>query len=216
MRGQDWVGRRIGDLTVISYDGLKRFLSGGKASIFTFRCACGRKFQAQKSNVTARGNCGCAYRKTGRTAQSNYTAHPLHKVWAAMIYRCTRPSAKSFEDYGGRGIKVCDRWMTGDGNLTGFECFVRDMGERPSGQITIERVDNDGDYGPENCIWIKKSDQSRNRRGVHLVTIGGVTKTVPEWAAANGLSYWTAIRRIQRGWPPEHAVAAPLERSKAA
>lgn len=126
-----------------------------------------------------------------------------------MIDRCRNPKNGSFKDYGARGITVCERWRLGDGSKTGFECFLADMGPRPRGRYTIERVDGANNYTPGNCMWLPKGDQSKNRRGVKLIRIGNQTQTIPDWCKETGVSYWTAIRRIYRGWTPERAVSEP-------
>lgn len=210
MKSADWIGFRQGQLTVVSFDGLDKF-SRGRAARFTFRCDCGREFSAQKSNVIGRGknDCGHSIKKHG-TAPRGATSDPLHKVWWHMIDRCVNPNNKSFPDYGGRGIKVCDRWRHGDGAATGFESFLADMGDRPAGRFTIERVQGDKDYAPGNCMWLPKGDQSKNRRGVKLIRIGTRAMTIPDWCKETGISYWTAVRRISRGWSPDRAVTAAL------
>lgn len=209
-KSESWIGFRQGMLTIIAFDGLRTF-KRGKAAVFTFRCDCGAVFQSQKSNVIGRrrDDCGCSQLPHG-TAPYLASRHPLHKVWWHMIDRCRNRKNRSFKNYGARGIAVCDRWREGSGELTGFECFLSDMGERPGGDYTVERVNGADDYRPGNCMWLPKGDQSKNRRGVKLLRIGQRAQTIPDWCKETGIGYWTAIRRISRGWPPDRAVTEPI------
>ncbi len=97
-----------------------------------------------------------------------------------MIARCSNPKQKSYYRYGGRGIRVCERWLT-------YELFLADMGERPEGK-TLDRKDVNKDYSPENCRWATLKEQSNNRRDCNYHTHSGQTKTVTEWAATIGMS----------------------------
>lgn len=213
MKSEDWVGRRIGSLTVEAFEGLTEY-SNGKAAYFRFRCDCGQAFSAQKSNIIGkRADCGCSRPEKTRSAQRGAWNHPFYKAWSHMLDRCSNPKNRSFKDYGGRGITVCERWTMGADGKTGFECFISDMGPRPAGW-TIERVQGHLGYEPGNCVWLAKGDQSKNRRGVRLVRIQGRAQTIPEWCAENGISYWSAMRRIQRGWPPDKAVSKPIRASR--
>lgn len=205
-RSVDYVGTRYGKLTITEYLGIHRFAGGGGANIFRFQCDCGNAFDAQKSNVAGkRTHCGCLAPGKKWTMPHGGWKHPLYKTWAHMIDRCTNKHCVDFKNYGGRGISVCERWTFGNGATTGLECFVSDMGDRPVGH-TIERVDGNGNYEPGNCIWLPKADQARNRRGVKLVRMNGQVKTIPQWCAETGVPYFTAIRRVRRGWPPDKAV----------
>ena len=125
----------------------------------------------------------------------------IYGVWARMVARCHNPEADGYENYGGRGIQVCDRWRS-------FEVFFSDMGQRPDG-MTLERVDNSKGYQPDNCIWADRKAQSRNRRGRRYVTVDGVTLSLGEWAEVTGISVGTLSRRLAQGWPEEQAIKTP-------
>ena len=129
----------------------------------------------------------------------------LHNVWVSMWARCTKPETKSFPAYGGRGIKVCDRWRD-------FDLFAEDMGPRPAGDYQIDRVDNDGDYEPDNCRWATRHQQSRNRRSTLMITLMGRTQCAKDWAAEFGLKEHTFRARIRRGWGPGSAGEKPAVR----
>jgi hypothetical protein len=119
-----------------------------------------------------------------------------------MRARCLRPAHKSYDYYGGRGIKFCERWDS-------FENFLADMGERPAG-MTLDRIDSDGHYGPENCRWSPPLAQGRNRRGIQKITVDGMELGMSEWAERLGVKTGVIFYRIRAGWDPKHAVTTPL------
>ena len=127
----------------------------------------------------------------------------LHRVWDSMKTRCTNPRSGNYKNYGGRGIKICDRW------LHSFEAFAEDMGPRPSAAHSLDRIDVDGDYEPKNCRWATWKQQGRNRRTNVFVTIGNETKCLAEWAEESGIEYATVTKRIREGWEPALAVFTP-------
>lgn len=129
-----------------------------------YKCSCGKEFLARDNNVKT-GNtvsCGCLVAATMRKNRKDRYVHGRcdsaeYISWDCMIQRCTNPKASHFDNYGGRGIKVCLEW------LNSFKCFFEDMGVRPEGR-TLDRIDNDGNYTPDNCRWATKKEQSANTR----------------------------------------------------
>lgn len=127
--------------------------------------------------------------------------HPKeYRAWVHMKTRCSNPNYPMFHRYGGRGIKVCDEWMSN------FESFLRDMGESPSDEHSLERLDTDGNYEPSNCVWATQREQQNNRGNNRIICIDGVEKTAAEWAREHGIAYLTFMRRIYLGWDVKKAL----------
>lgn len=125
----------------------------------------------------------------------------LYGIWSGMIQRCANPKRDSYQYYGARGIRVCDRW------LHSFANFMADVGPRPSTKHSIDRINNDGNYEPGNCRWATPLEQSHNSPRVHLVEFRGRKYSRTELAELLGISYWTLRTRLDRGVPVEDAVA---------
>lgn len=130
----------------------------------------------------------------------NWVPPPFYGVWASMKDRCSNRRAKSFADYGGRGIKVCERWQSS------YQAFADDMGERPKG-YSLDRIDNDADYTPENCRWADRKTQQRNQRRAVYVTIDGVRYRAIELAESVGVAFQTIVSRANRGLPYDLVVS---------
>jgi hypothetical protein len=123
--------------------------------------------------------------------------------YRAMKERCRNKNYRAFHRYGGRGIKVCDRWL----GRKGFQNFISDMGQKPTPMHTLDRIDNDGDYEPKNCRWATQKQQVRNSSRVKRININGVLKPLSEWCSINNVKPATAWTRIlQQGWSEEDAV----------
>jgi len=165
----DLVGQRFGRLIVVAAAGQWRVT---RKAAWRCLCDCGQEKITSGEYLRAgkTTSCGCFQRedlaarrlKHGATKKNSHW--PEYGVWLTMKNRCTRPDQDSYKYYGGRGILVCDRWIKGNGLHGGFECFIADMGRRPTPLHSIERVNNDGNYEPSNCKWATKQEQAQNRR----------------------------------------------------
>jgi len=133
-----------------------------------------------------------------RKALEGYKAERV--VWWSIINRCENPKCSKYKYYGGRGIRMCDRWRRS------FSAFVEDMGKRPDGEHSIDRIDNDGHYEPGNCRWASSFEQARNKSSAVLLTAMGRTLCVAEWAEICGVSASTIRTRLSRGVSPEDAL----------
>lgn len=119
-------------------------------------------------------------------------------AWHGMLARCANPRHKSYASYGGRGIAVCERWQQ-------FSNFFADMGERPVGH-SLDRINNEGPYSPDNCRWAPRTVQMRNTRSNRFLTLDGVTKTLAEWGVHTGIATETIWDRLNNGWSVSDAL----------
>lgn len=131
----------------------------------------------------------------------------LYWIWADMLSRCRNQNHKHFADYGGRGITVCDAWLS-------YTAFKADMGSPPAG-MTLDRRDNDAGYSPENCRWATRQEQNSNRRNCIIVTCDGEQVTLKEACRRKGLPYRAIVKRVQdRNWPLAQALSTPVGSGK--
>lgn len=201
----DLSGRRFGRLTVIRK--AERHAEG----TWKWECACdcgGSKVCRGYSLV--RGDtrsCGCLQREHSRPTARRHgmSGTKMYGVWKSMLQRVRNGNDASYGNYGGRGIRVCDRWLV-------FENFYADMGEPPP-ETSIDRIDVNGDYEPGNCRWVDKKTQCRNRRNNKKVTVKGVTRTLSEWVEITGIHKSTLLNRISKNWQQDR-ILEPATRRK--
>jgi hypothetical protein len=155
-------------------------------------------------------SCGCLIsegiieRSTTHGLASRVGRRPEYDAWSMTRQRCNNPKQRDYKYYGGRGICICKRWES-------FSNFVEDMGPRPKG-YTLERVNNDLDYSPENCVWAPRKVQTKNRRVTLTITCWGQTKTLSEWSDVTGIQYSTLKARVRRlGYDPKTALTKPVK-----
>ena len=140
-------------------------------------------------------------RRCGKSTHGmSYT--PVWHSWMAMRQRCHYPNDINYKNYGARGIHVCERWMNS------FENFYSDMGDRPQG-MSLDRIDNDGDYCAENCKWSTKPEQGTNQRTNRFIEHAGESLTLMQWSRRTGLSKHTIWRRLEKGWSVEKTLTTP-------
>ena len=204
-RVQKYRGTKFGKLTASAFIRMDPKVG----QIWEFVCECGklvvRPIALIKSGHAS--SCGCLRieRLTARSTTHGFCLHRqrnrTYSSWANMIQRCENPKNPDFSYYGGRGIKVCGRWKS-------FQRFFEDMGQRPV-KTTLERVDNNGNYHPKNCIWASRIVQGSNMRSCRLLTHNGKTLTVAAWARELRVSRWMLYTRLRSGWPVDRILTSP-------
>lgn len=143
------------------------------------------------------------HRSGGRIHKMSFT--PTYTAWRGPKARCLNPNEPQYKHYGGRGIKVCDRW------LSSFQNFLADMGEKPKG-TTLDRVNVNGDYEPGNCRWVDWKVQQNNRRNNRLLTYEGVTLNATQWAERLGMDLRVIQKRVAAGWNDSSVLSTPIKR----
>lgn len=188
-------------------------LRAGKSAKWTFQCICGNTKTIAARSVS-RGqtkSCGCLHLERCK-AGVNQLRHGdarvggvtrLHKIWRGMLGRCNADLENQHPRYAGRGIRVCSEWS----RYEAFKAWAEATGY--SEGLTIERNDNDGDYTPENCRWVLKAEQAKNRRTSRRITHEGKTMILQDWSRETGLEASTILYRLRAGWTTERALTVP-------
>lgn len=182
-------------------------VAGKTATCF---CTCGTVGTVDTNNLK-RGmsqSCGCLRRELARDRMSTHGASktdPRYAIWANMIMRCENEKNPSYKFYGARGIQVCEQWHD-------FLIFCADVGERPKG-LQLDRIDNDGNYEPNNCTWVTPKQNSRNRRDSHYLSLNGVRHTIVEWVEVLDVPERRLRGRVSLGWSDEDILTKPPQKT---
>lgn len=210
---EDLTGRKVGRLTVTGWS-----LKKNNTRHWICECVCGKSHIVSHYSLIyeTTQSCGCYAKEVwaanaviaratkgghGDSGSSEWIS------WNAMTSRCYVESAGNYDDYGGKGITVCDRWRGQEGYVN----FLEDMGRKPSPKHSLDRFPNNkGNYGPDNCRWATQKQQNRNTRNNKPITAFGKTQLCIEWAEETGLPYHLIHKRVfKSGWEPERALSTP-------
>lgn len=205
----DRTGVRYGKLVALSH-----FKKPHRPKVTFWKCICdcGKEVEVYGGHLQVghTTSCGCYkaewtrdfYTTHGHT--KNRKSSREYQSWNSMLARCYNPNNSDYHNYGGRGVKVCDRWRLS------FESFFADMGPVPDGH-TIDRVDTNGDYEPGNCKWSTLIEQANNRRDNVRLQHNGKTQTIAQWSRELGIKEGTLQTRIKLGWSHEKALTTPVK-----
>jgi len=209
---RDLKGQRFGRLVVL-YDTGERSSNG--QVIWRCRCNCRAEVDVRSDHLTsgATRSCGCynrervAERRTVHGMTRNKKASPIYKAWASMLQRCENPNDKRYKDYGGRGITVCDEWH----DPVVFIDWALANGWEEG--LTLDRIDNNGNYEPGNCRWATRKEQAQNKRNNRFITFNGKTQCLADWSRETGITRDALWQRIYHShWPIERALTEPARR----
>lgn len=201
---------RIKDLSGMTFGRLSALECTGRnrhgAAMWRCVCSCGESVEVVSYSLVqgTTKSCGCMKHDTpAHNRTHNMTKTPLFRVWASMHNRCNNSNVTCYQSYGGRGIKVCERWQK-------FENFLADIGDRPTPKHQIDRIDNDGPYSPENCQWAIPAQQAKNKRNNRFIEANGERLHLSEWARRLGCNPAAILARLATGMPESEAVTKPV------
>lgn len=192
---RDITGMRFGNLIALRYERPK----------WVCVCDCGTETTANANHLLQRKkkSCGCIRKSViGGLHNHGMSGHRLAHVYEGMISRCYNPKHPAYARYGGRGIVVCERWLGHPEN------FIQDMGACPDG-MTLDRINNDGNYDPNNCRWATRLQQGSNQRSNVFIEAFGQRQTIANWARQIGISSTALKARLKSGWSKQEAVSTP-------
>jgi len=194
----DLIGQRFGKLEVVNFAGVNKF----NKALWYCKCACGGEKIAIGTTLRSGRiiSCGCleGYHTHG------FSRSKICRVHYGMLSRCYNTKDKSYKDYGGRGIKVCNEWKE---DFMLFYEWAKNSGYDEA--LTIDRINVNGDYCPENCQWVSLAENNKNKRNTHRLTLNGETKTLTDWGRALNIPLGRLYERLYLGWSDEDILTRP-------
>ena len=202
----DLTGQRFGNILVLGLDEAKTKLKSRYC--WKCQCDCGAIVSPYTDSLRSgkTQSCGCTRTKHGFKPRSKSVGIPEYTAWKNITQRCYNPEYPQYEDYGGRGIQVCERWRSD------FQQFLKDVGYKPSPKHQIDRIDNNGHYEPNNVRWVLPSKNRRNSRTAYKITIGGETGCLRDWCRRYGIDPDRVSRWVKNhGYTYAQAIVAISE-----
>ena len=212
MKTVDLIGQRFGRLVVIKDTG--KLSVPGRNKIWLCKCDCGKLTEVHSGRLRCgeTKSCGCL-RYAKRSEHPEYKDERLYSVWVGMRRRCRDKKVKEYKNYGGRGISVCEEWN----EYSAFRAWALSTGydeNAGTNECTIDRINVNEDYCPENCRWVNSKVQNNNRRNNRLITYHGKTQTVAQWEHELGRRKGQISERLHMGWSVEDAIERPIQMRK--
>lgn len=210
-KAKDLTGQKFGRLTVVE----RSCNSNKDRNVYWIcRCECGNYTVVQGRNLRngKSKSCGCFMRDYAKHAKTKHGLHKsrLYRIWYDMKKRCYSKTESTYEHYGGRGITICSEWLN---DFMSFYSWAMSNGYADN--LTIDRIDVNGNYEPSNCRWATMKEQGNNKRTCIYLTHNNETHTLTEWAEITGLNPNTLYKRIRKGWSVEKALTEPVKQRSA-
>ena len=201
-------GQKFGRLTVISFHHSKYYISKDmrkrKCEWYLCKCDCGKEKIVNKNDLMSghTSSCGCLQKENASKANKKhgFVKSRIYGIWIGIKKRCFNSNHKGYKNYGGRGIVMCDKWKN---DFIEFYKWAIINGYKDN--LTIDRINNEGNYEPSNCRWVTLTEQARNRRNTRFITYNGERLCMKDWAKKLGLNYKLVSAKINKGWPIKKA-----------
>lgn len=203
----DLTGMRFGRLTVI-----EKAEDKNKQIMWRCKCDCGNEKCVSSGNLRSgcTKSCGCLHDEVAKISKKTHgmSKTRIYRIYKEMYARCYSPKRPEYPDYGGRGIAICDEWLDEENGFMNFYNWA--MANGYADNLTIDRINKDGNYEPSNCRWATAKEQARNTRNTVFLTYKGETKSVPEWSEIIGISKDTLTYRKRSGWSDKDCIEIPV------